>query len=393
MLIRRLALLLALAALAGAAALADDEPKEKEVDAKKVAALIDKLGSDEVDVRKAAEKELLEMGDPVMPFLKQAIKTHADADVKLRAIVLAQDITRRLYGELKKFVGHTGNIRSIAVTSDGKKAITASMDHTLRVWDLVGGKEEATMKGHGNWCWSVDISGDDKEVLSSGSLDKTLRLWDMTGKELKKYEGFESRVYGAAFSPDGKHVAGSGAEKDTTIRIFDRGTAKEVKKLEGHTGWVWRIAYSPDGRKLASAGMNDNSFRIWDVDTGKTLINGDKAHDGYVVGVAWHPKGKSLLTAGRDLTVKLWDAETGKLLKTYGGLGDNPEAVAFSKDGKRFMVGENKVVHVFDTDTGKTHHRFEDHTDQVFAVAFTPDGRKGLSAGADNVLRMWGIPK
>jgi WD40 repeat protein len=371
-----------------AVALAADDKKED-----KATPLVEKLGDDDVDVRKDATKKLLEMGEDAVPALLKAIKSHPDADVKLRAIILRQDIFKKLYGELRKFSGHTGDIRSIAVTSDGKKAITASMDYTMRLWDLETGKELQKFAGHTGWCWEVRIDKDDKEVLSSGALDKTMRLWDITnGNELKQYKGHDSRVYGADFAPDGKHVASSGAEKDTTIRIFDRKTGNEVKKLEGHTGWVWRIAYSPDGKKLASAGMNDNTFRIWDVEAGKTLITGDKAHEGYVVGVAWTPNGKQLLTAGRDLSVKLWDAETGKVVRTYT-LSDNPEAIAFNKDGSRFMVGEGKLVTVYETATGKVAHRFEDHTEQVLAVAFTPDGRRGLSAGADKVLRMWGIPK
>jgi WD40 repeat protein len=92
------------------------------------------------------------------------------------------------------------------------------------------------------------------------------------------------------------------------------------------------------------------------------------------------------------MTVKLWDVESGKLLKTYTGMNDNVEAVAFNKDGKRFLAGENKIVLLFDTESGKILHRFEDHTDYVYAVAFA-DERRALSGGADNTLRMWGLPK
>src|SRR5262249_32674452 len=153
---------------------------------------------------------------------------------------------------------------------------------------------------------------------------------------------------------------------------------KEVRKFEGHNGWVWKVAFSPDGKKIASAGCNDYSFRIWETDTGKALVVGEKAHKGFVVGLAFSPNGKHLLTSGRDLTIKLWEVETGKLVKTYTGMTDNVEAVAFSKNGKRFLAGENKLVHLFDTESGKIIHRFEDHTDYVYAVAFV-DGRRALS--------------
>ena len=121
------------------------------------------------------------------------------------------------------------------------------------------------------------FSPDEKYALSSGSLDKTLRLWNLEdGKEVRKYEPPPPRqhrgavrVYGAAFSPDGKHVLSGGADADKTLRLYETDTGKEVRKFEGHTGWVWKAAFSPDGKKIASAGCNDYSYRIWDVDTGK----------------------------------------------------------------------------------------------------------------------------
>ncbi|MBY0228841.1 MAG: WD40 repeat domain-containing protein, partial [Gemmataceae bacterium] len=421
-----------LAVLAGAAFAADDPPKDKdkdkEPDAKELAALIDKLGDDDIDKRKDAEKGILEIGEPALPALRKAAAEHADADVKLRAIVLQQKIKKGLYGELRKFVGHAGDgdssgIRGIAVTSDGKRAITAGTDQKLIVWDLDAGKQVREITGHEGWCWEVAISKDDKECLSSGTLDGTMRLWDIgTGKELKKYKGHASRVYGVAFSPDGKHVASGGADKETTIRIFDRASGDEVRKLEGHTGYVWRIAYSPDGKKLASIGLNDRSLRVWDAETGKALFvkkqkeekdekdpketkeqqeareareakEAKDAHDGYVVSLSWSPDGKRILTGGRDPMVKLWDAEKGELIRSYPAAGGDPEAIAFSPDGKRFLASADRVVNVFDTATGKIVHRFEDHTETVFAVAWTPDGRKALSAGRDKTLRLWGVPR
>lgn len=385
----------ALLALACAAGLADAPP-----DAKEIARLIEQLGDDDADVRKAAENRLRDIGEPALPQLRQAAKGHADADVRLRARILEKS----LLGELRQLAGHTGHIRSLAVSRDGKHALTGSMDGTARLWDLETAKELQKFEGHlhapvkhGKWVWSAAFSPDERRAISSGALDRTLRLWGLQdGKEIRKFEGHQGWVYAAAFSPDGKHVLSSGAgneAKDYTVRLWDVDTGKEVRRFEGHTGYVWRASFSPDGKKIASAGCNDKSFRIWDTETGKPLVIGANAHDGHVVGLAFSPDGKRLLTSGRDLTCKLWEVETGKLVRTYTGVADNVEVVAFSRDGKRFLAGENKVVHVFDTETGKVIHRFEEHAGTVFAVAWLPDGTRALSGGEDKVVRLWRVPK
>src|SRR5262249_54031956 len=151
--------------------------------------------------------KLADIGEPALEQLRKAAKEHLDADVRLRSIVLVRAIEKGAFGEIRKFVGHTGHIRHIAVSRDGKHALTASMDNTARLWDIDNGKELKKLAGHTSWAWTVAFSPDEARVLTSGSLDKTMRLWDLQdGKEVRKYEGHTGRVYGAAFSPDGKHV-------------------------------------------------------------------------------------------------------------------------------------------------------------------------------------------
>jgi WD40 repeat protein len=390
----------ALAVLAGSLAPAQSGD-DKKVDDKKISKLIDQLGDDDEDVRKKAEKELLALGEAALAPLQKAAKDHADADVRLRAIVLSKAVARGAFRELKKMTGHTGWVRSIAVSKDGKKALTGSQDHTARVWDLDKGTEVGKFTKHTSWTWEVAFSPDEKQALSSGGLDKTLRLWDVDKlTEVRQYTGFPLRAYAAAFSPDGKYVLGSEAgrnEEDmdgkNNLRLYDADSGKLLRQFVGHTGYVWRAFFSPDGKKIASVGCNDQTFRVWDPETAKCLVTGKDAHDGNVVGLAWTPDSKYVLTSGRDRTCKLWDAETGKLAKTFTGFSDDVEAVAISKDGKRFLAGETKVVHVVDMDSAKIVHRFEEHTDGVLAVAWLPDGLRALSGGKDNTVRLWRVPK
>jgi WD40 repeat protein len=406
-------LLAGVALLSALLLLADSRaPARPEADAGEIARLIEQLGDDDADVRQAAQKKLGDIGEPALAALRKAAKSHLDADVRLRAIVLVRDIEKGASAPLRQFVGHTKEIRHIAVSRDGRRALTASQDNTARLWDVQTGKELRKVAGHGSFVFCTAFSPDEKQALTTGGQDKTLRLWDLAdGKELRKYEGHKSYVYACAFTPDGKHVLAGGAGTDCTLRLYETDTGKEVRTYEGHTGYVWRMLLSPGGKKIATIGCNDYSFRVWDLESGKALVTGAHAHKGYVVGLAFSPDGKHLLTSGRDRAIKLWEADTGKLVRTYLGvsadgrqaLTGNVEALAFAPDGKRFLAGENRLVHLFDTASGKVIHSIEvevapaalsvsKEAGWIYALAFVDD-RHFLGAGGDAIMRLWALPR
>jgi WD40 repeat protein len=94
-------------------------------------------------------------------------------------------------------------IWSVAISTDGKTALSGSQDNTLRLWDLAGGREIRKFVGHSEPVQSVAFAPDGKTALS-GSLDNTLRLWDLvSGREIRKFEG-PGGVTSVAFAPDGK---------------------------------------------------------------------------------------------------------------------------------------------------------------------------------------------
>ena len=107
---------------------------------------------------------------------------------------------------LRVFIGHTKGITSAVLSSDGKRAVSGSIDGTMKVWDTATGKELRTINGHEDVVTSVAVSPDGKWILS-GSADTTVKLWDAaSGKELRTLTGHTERVNAVAFAPDGKSM-------------------------------------------------------------------------------------------------------------------------------------------------------------------------------------------
>jgi WD40 repeat protein len=121
----------------------------------------------------------------------------------------------------KTLEGHTGAVRCVTYSPDGKTLAAASSDHRIKLWDVATDKEQATLKGHTEWRGVIAVAfNPDGKTLASGNQDGTIELWDVaTGKEQATLEGHLQLVCSVAFSPDGKTLASGSA--DHTIKLWD----------------------------------------------------------------------------------------------------------------------------------------------------------------------------
>ncbi|MDB9503668.1 hypothetical protein PN441_11355 [Spirulina major CS-329] len=303
-----------------------------------------------------------------------------------RAVSALWDKTLKLWDleqgtALVTLIGHSDLVNAVAITPDGKRAVSASGDKTLKLWDLETGKELATLSGHSGWVRAVAITPDGKRALS-GSCDQTLKLWDLeTGKELATRAGHSDWVTAVAITPDGKRAL-SGS-RDATLKLWYLGTA--LNTFTRHSRAVTAVAIAPDGKRALS-GSHDQTLKLWDLETGKELAT-LSGHSSGVTAVAIAPDGKRALSASFDGTLKLWDLETGQELVTLSGHSDWVAAVAITPDGKcALSTSFDQALKLWDLETGQELAIRIGHSDWVTAVAITPDGKHALCAYSDEFL-------
>lgn len=280
--------------------------------------------------------------------------------------------------------GHTGALRGVAVDARNRIA-TASDDSTVKLWDMVSGKEPQTLRGHGGPVHSVAFSVDGLHV-ASGSFDDTARLWDATkGTELRKFSGHGDTITSVAFSADGKLLA-TGSE-DRTAKLWETDTGKDLQTFRGHNGKVRGVALSADRKHVATA-SEDGTAKLWNVTSGKELLN-LSGHSRPVTAVAFNHDGTKLATASVDRTVKLWDTQSGKALQTFTGHTNSVLSVAFGGGGKRIATGSvDNTARLWDADSGQSLRTFTGHQDSVTGVALSIDGRL-LTGSMDRTARLW----
>jgi WD40 repeat protein len=284
-------------------------------------------------------------------------------------------------------VGHRGPLTAVAVLGNGRRALSGSHDHTLRLWDLETGETLRTLKGHTSWITAVAVLGDGRRALS-GSRDHTLRLWDLeTGETLRILEGHTHWVSAVAVLGDGRALSGS---HDHTLRLWDLETGETLRTFEGHTSWVDAVAVLGDGRRALS-GSSDYTLRLWDLETGETLRTLE-GHTSGVRAVAVLGDGRRALSGSFDYTLRLWDLETGETLRIFEGHTYFVSAVAVLGDGRRALSGsEDRTLRLWDVETGETLRILENHSQLVNAVAVLGDGRGALSGSFDQTLRLWDL--
>ncbi|CAI6095943.1 unnamed protein product [Clonostachys chloroleuca] len=269
-------------------------------------------------------------------------------------------------------------VMSMAWSPNGKEVVTGSSDNIVRRWGITLGDTLHAI-GHSARVEAAAISPDGK-VIASGSADKTVKLWDPAKGDLAQtLTGHQKGVFVVRFSSDNKQLASCSAE---AVHLWDGAIGDPQRSLKSDDDFS-TIAFSPDSQLIAT-GHKHGRIRLWDPATGDikmtlaghvnklvSLAGWENQWDQMSVTIlAFSPSGKLMASASEDGTFKLWDPQTGDLLKRLECRYES-------------MITAATVALTTGTHRDAT----------VFAVDFSPDGQHIAAVCDDQTIKAWNIKK
>jgi WD40 repeat protein/serine/threonine protein kinase len=290
------------------------------------------------------------------------------------------------------------NVRQLAWSPDGTKiACAANGGNIVQSWDIASGQPQLALEGANKHILSVAWSPDGRRLAAGGDFSG-IRVWDAdSGSLLYTSWGNYFRVHAVAFTPDGKALLAAGSGPSVLVRDPTTGEViRDIPPHEQQTAGTNCIEWSPDDRMLASSGSFETTVRLWDRETGGLLRS---TGSGYIrgsrdmiSGVAWSPNGKWLASGSNDGKLRLWEAQSGQELATFESRVGPIHCVAWSPDGKLLADGERHAVQIWDVNAHKTVHVLEEHAGAVLDVRWSADGAYLASLDQEGpVIRIWQI--
>jgi WD40 repeat protein len=310
----------------------------------------------------------------------------------LALLILLFSISNKIVAQdaILTLLGHEGNINSLQFSPDGKYLLSGSQDNSIKVWNTSKNFTlEKTMSVSSASITCISFNKTGTEYAFSSLKNFVIVKYPDFKKAGEQKKAHTTFVKAINFSKDGTKLV-STSWRDNSLVIWNRDGLKKNKILV-ETEWTDQAIFINNDTQIASAN-HSNTVKIWDVESGN-LVRTLAGHRDWVYGVFETIDGNYIVTASLDNSIKVWDKKSGKLFKTIDGAhSQGLTAMVLSNDGQFFATtGMDGLVKLWNAKTFEGIAEFKGHTAQTLSVAFSIDNHYLASGSSDKTIKIWDI--
>ncbi len=288
-------------------------------------------------------------------------------------------------GQIVNAKFHQGD-ETIAIASAIHTAVQGNRHYQITLYDIKSQRESLSFSISSGVSFDVATFSPDDKYVATDAPDNSVTVWDISLKQqVLKLPGPGRAVVWLNFSSDQQALAA--AFIDGTFRVWDLISGKQ--KLEGHSKLEQpSIAFSPDQKYLA-AGVNQNVIELFDAQTGKSLrsFSFPKGPLGLIF---FSPDGSKLFATTTVGHLYCRNVHDGQLISFSESHSNEVISFAFAPDGKTLATGSlDRALKIWDVSTGRHLRTIRGHGAWVTSVHWSPDGRYLLSGDTDGLIKMW----
>lgn len=326
--------------------------------------------------------------DLAIALALQANTITAPLELAINALAAAAYVP----GTKAYFDRHHDRIRQVALSADGRTALSTALDQQVLLWDV----ETQAIRHQLTAPQVISVTqvaySPNGETALLGAADGSITVWDLNTGAIRQRltAGYTGTVTALTYSADGQTALAG--DSNGVLTLWNMGTGQLIRPLGVHPNGASAVALSPDGRTALSGGYDANVM-LWDLADGRVLRQIEEL-SGQVIALAYDPTARYMMAGSTDYTVRAWNITTGQRIGRVNlqAHTQNIGSIAIAPDGVTVASGAwDGSIRLWDLQVNAAIGALVGHRAPVITLAFSQNSRYLLSGSRDSTIRLWDI--